>query len=208
LLAQQCQGCHSSPTSPMGGLRVDSRESILKGGARGPAIVPGKPTESLLLRAVRQTEALRMPPSGKLKDAEKEIEKFRAEKVLQAAAGLVESAEDVRGIAVVTGQVPDGTTPDDLRKLVLDVRGRLGSRPAVVAVAAASGERPVVVIATNEGSRELGLKAGELVRSAAKTLGGGGGGKDDVAQGGGTDNSAIPAALEEITRGVAAKVAA
>src|SRR5882724_2364721 len=61
LLAQQCQGCHSSPTSPMGGLRVDSREGILKGGARGPAIVPGKPTESLLLRAVRQTEALHMP---------------------------------------------------------------------------------------------------------------------------------------------------
>src|SRR6185436_4808494 len=70
LLAQQCQVCHSSPTSPMGGLRLDSREALLKGGAHGPAIVPGKPAESLLLRAVRHTEALRMPPSGKLKDAE------------------------------------------------------------------------------------------------------------------------------------------
>src|SRR5258706_2985239 len=70
LLAQQCQACHSSPTSPMGGLRLDSREALLKGGARGPAIVPGKPAESLLLRAVRHTEALRMPPSAKLKDAE------------------------------------------------------------------------------------------------------------------------------------------
>src|SRR2546426_2821312 len=70
LLAQQCQSCHSSPASPMGGLRLDSREAILHGGARGPAIVPGKPAESLLLRAVRHTEALRMPPSGKLNDAE------------------------------------------------------------------------------------------------------------------------------------------
>src|SRR6266446_6351637 len=52
------------------GLLLDSREGMLKGGARGPAVAPGKPTESLLLRAVRQTEALRMPPSGKLKDAE------------------------------------------------------------------------------------------------------------------------------------------
>src|SRR5260370_25419909 len=69
LLAQQCQACHSSPTSPMGGLRLDSREALLKGGARGPAIVPGKPAESLLLRAVRHTESLRMPPSGKMKDA-------------------------------------------------------------------------------------------------------------------------------------------
>ena len=70
VLARQCLGCHSSPASPMGGLRLDSREGMLKGGARGPAIVPGKPTESLLLRAVRQTDTLRMPPSGKLKEAE------------------------------------------------------------------------------------------------------------------------------------------
>ena len=54
----------------MGGLRLDSREALLKGGTRGPAIVPGKPAESLLLRAVRQDGTLRMPPSGKLKDAE------------------------------------------------------------------------------------------------------------------------------------------
>jgi alanyl-tRNA synthetase len=108
----------------------------------------------------------------------------------------------------VAHRAPEGASADDLRKLVLDVRGRLGSRPAVVAVAAASGGRPVVVIATNEGSRELGLKAGELVRAAAKTLGGGGGGKDDVAQGGGTDAAAIPAALAEIGRTVAAKAQA
>ena len=43
---------------------------MLKGGTRGPAMVPGKPAESLLLRAVRQSETLKMPPSGKLKDAE------------------------------------------------------------------------------------------------------------------------------------------
>ncbi|MCC6395240.1 MAG: DUF1549 domain-containing protein [Bryobacterales bacterium] len=70
VLARQCLACHSSPTSPMGGLRLDTREAILKGGSRGPAVSPGKPAESLLLSAVRQTGALRMPPSGKLKDAE------------------------------------------------------------------------------------------------------------------------------------------
>ena len=48
-----------------------------------------------------------------------------------------------------------------------------------------TGGRPLTVVATNEAARERGVKAGELVRTAAKTLGGGGGGKDDVAQGGG-----------------------
>ena len=49
--------------------------------------------------------------------------------------------------------------------------------------------RPVVLVATNEGAREAGVKAGALVRVAAGVLGGGGGGKDDVAQGGGQDQS-------------------
>ena len=55
----------------MGGLRLDSREGIEKGGSRGPAVVGGKPEQSLLIRAVRQADdKLRMPPAGKLKDAE------------------------------------------------------------------------------------------------------------------------------------------
>jgi cytochrome c553 len=70
VLVRQCLACHSSPTSPMGGLRLDSREGMLKGGAHGPAVVPGKASESLIVRAVRQFETLRMPPSGKLKDAD------------------------------------------------------------------------------------------------------------------------------------------
>ena len=70
VLVRQCLACHSSPTSPMGGLRLDTRESMIKGGTCAPAIVPGKPADSLILRAVRQPETLRMPPAGKLKDAE------------------------------------------------------------------------------------------------------------------------------------------
>lgn len=70
VLARQCLACHSSSASPMGGLRLDSREALLKGGSRGPAVIPGKPAESLLLKAVHQSGSLRMPPSGKLKDAE------------------------------------------------------------------------------------------------------------------------------------------
>src|SRR5258708_16538661 len=54
----------------MGGLRLDSREALLKGGKSGPAIVPGDPEKSLLIEAVRQTKALKMPKGGRLKAAE------------------------------------------------------------------------------------------------------------------------------------------
>ena len=63
VLAKNCFACHRQ--TAMGGLRLDSREAVLKGGNSGPAIVPGKPEESLLMKAVDQThERLKMPPSG------------------------------------------------------------------------------------------------------------------------------------------------
>jgi len=72
LLAAQCLGCHSAASQPiMGGLRLDSREHVLKGGGRGPSIVPGKPAESLLLQALRHTAGpLKMPPGPKMKEAD------------------------------------------------------------------------------------------------------------------------------------------
>jgi alanyl-tRNA synthetase len=60
-----------------------------------------------------------------------------------------------------------------------------------------------VVVATNQGARDRGIKAGALVRAAAQTLGGGGGGKDDLAQGGGTDASRTGEALGRIDAQVA-----
>ena len=130
---------------------------------------------------------------AKLKDAEKEIERFRAEKVL---AGRRRARRQRRRTSRASpwspAAVPDGTGADDLRRLVLDVRQRVtGGRPAVVALFTVAGGRPLTVIATNEAARERGIKAGELVRTAAKTLGGGGGGKDDVAQGGGQNPAAV-----------------
>jgi hypothetical protein len=69
ILAAQCYSCHTG--NKLGGLRLDSREALLSGGVSGPAITPGKPAESLLIRAVRQTEErLKMPMGGKLKPAE------------------------------------------------------------------------------------------------------------------------------------------
>ena len=69
LFARQCMACHSA-TAGMGGLKLDTRENLLKGGKRGPAVTPGKSDESILLRAVSHSADLKMPPSGKLKDSE------------------------------------------------------------------------------------------------------------------------------------------
>ena len=72
LLAEKCAGCHGG-TQPKGGLKLTSRADLLRGGDSGPAVVPGKPDESLLLKAVRYQDELRMPPKGKLTDQQIEV---------------------------------------------------------------------------------------------------------------------------------------
>jgi mono/diheme cytochrome c family protein len=62
-----CMGCHGD--AARAGLKLDSRESVLKGGKSGPALVPGDPQKSLLMQAVRQDhDTLKMPPAGRLSD--------------------------------------------------------------------------------------------------------------------------------------------
>lgn len=68
VLVESCQKCHG-PQKQESDLRVDSREALLRGGASGPAIVPGKPPESLLVEAIHQTGDYKMPPKSKLADA-------------------------------------------------------------------------------------------------------------------------------------------
>lgn len=69
ILATNCYGCHTN--SKMGGLRVDSAEALLKGGNKGPALVPGDPDKSLLIQLLRHTDPKqRMPMGMKLKDSE------------------------------------------------------------------------------------------------------------------------------------------
>lgn len=70
VLANKCYACHTE--SKLGGLRVDSRVALMEGGKSGPAVLPGRPEESLLVKAIQQTDPkLKMPMGGtKLKDNE------------------------------------------------------------------------------------------------------------------------------------------
>ena len=70
VLAEQCYGCHSAKAVTTGklkaGLQLDTREGVMLGGNRGPALVAGNPEKSLLVQALKQTGKLKMPPKKKL----------------------------------------------------------------------------------------------------------------------------------------------
>ncbi len=67
LLAKHCYECHSSESEELqGGLLVDSRPTMLRGGENGPSIIPGDADHSLLIKAVRYDDGTEMPPDEKL----------------------------------------------------------------------------------------------------------------------------------------------
>ena len=70
VLANHCQRCHG-PEKQSNGLRLDSAAAVRRGSDVGPVLVPGKPDESLLIKAVRHTDdMLKMPPKERLKPDE------------------------------------------------------------------------------------------------------------------------------------------
>lgn len=72
ILIRRCLGCHNEELKD-GGISFRDRASLLKGGGRGPAIVPGKPRASMLVVALRHEGELQMPPGPKLPSKEIQI---------------------------------------------------------------------------------------------------------------------------------------
>ena len=69
VLVRECYGCHSSKAGNVrGGLRLDTKERMLLGGATGPSVVPGDPEESWLYNAITHQDFV-MPPKRKLPQA-------------------------------------------------------------------------------------------------------------------------------------------
>jgi len=97
VLVENCYKCHSNATKKhKGNLLLDSQAGMRKGGDGGAAVVPGQPDKSLLLRALRYGEDLRMPPAGKLS----------AKIIADFEKWIAQGAQDPReGDAVVTQEV-------------------------------------------------------------------------------------------------------
>jgi alanyl-tRNA synthetase len=132
----------------------------------------------------------------RLKAAEKELDKARLANARAAAANAAAGAELIGKVRVVAQRMAAGMSGGDLRTLVGDIKGKLGSDPAVIALIA-EGEADTVpfVVAANPAAQDLGLRANELVKQFAAPVNGRGGGKADLAQGSGKGAAGIDAAL-------------
>ena len=146
------------------------------------------PSEEVPARVANLVERLRA--------ADKELDRMRLANARAAAANAAAGAEQIGKVRVVAQRMAGGMSAADLRTLVGDIRGKLGSDPAVVALIA-EGENDSVpfVVAVNPAAQDLGLRANDLVKPLSAAVNGRGGGKADLAQGSGKGAAGIDAAL-------------
>ena len=207
-----CGGTHVARSAQLGAVTLLSESSVAAGTRRVEGLVGLDAfrylaRERVLLNqvagVVKATQREEVPERvadvvAKLREAERQLERLRADAVLASAGSLHASAPVIGGVALVAAEAPDGTGVKDVRTLALDVRGRFGERPAVVVVAAATDGKVPVVIALTPAARERGLAAGAVLDLVKAQIGGGGGGKPDLAQGSGTDAAGLPRAFAAV----------
>jgi alanyl-tRNA synthetase len=208
-----CGGTHVSRSAEIGLVSLVGESSVGASNRRVEALVGMDAFRELAAERTivsQLSAALKAPKdqlsarvaelTANLKAAEKKIAAFETRALAERAPALAQTAAQVGAIALVSSAIGDAASADDVRTLALQVRDRLADRAAVVALGAIVGGRPTVVVATNDGARAEGAKAGVYAKAAAGVLGGGGGGRDDVAQGGGTDAGRLDEALGEVRR--------
>jgi alanyl-tRNA synthetase len=197
-----CGGTHARATGDIGLLKVVSEGGIASGVRRIDALT-GRGALAYMRdqeRTLRHVAQLLKTSFGDVPErveklieerraAEREIEKLHAAKRGAASSDLTAGAKEIGGVRVVAASV-DGVAGKELRNMVDDLRGKLGS--GVVLLAAENEGRLSLALGVTKDLTER-FRAGDLVREVANVVGGKGGGRPDFAQGGGED----PEKLEE-----------
>ncbi len=210
-----CGGTHVRRTGDIAFFKIASEESIAAGVRRivaytGPkAVEHAQRIEDELRRTAALLKAGAFEVAAKVEQAQRrarELERSLEEahsKLATAQSGdLAAKAVEVKGAKILAVKV-DGDAKA-LRELADKLRDRIGR--GVVALASEQDGKAVLLVAVTKDLTAV-LKAGDLVKEAAKLVGGAGGGKPDIAQAGGSDPAGIEKALAKVKELVAAALA-
>ena len=200
-----CGGTHLKSTAQAGLFKIVSEGGVAAGVRRiealtgkGALVDYDEVEEKLeniasVLKTTPQESLMRVETiSAELKAALKEIEQLKAKLASSSFDEVLENAEDVDGVRIVTGRF-DQLDMEALRNTCESLRSKAGT--GVVVLASALGGKVSFVAMATKDAVARGIHCGNIVKEAAKAAGGGGGGRPDMAQAGGKDVSKIDEAL-------------
>lgn len=210
-----CGGTHTQATGEIGLLKLVG-ESSVSSGVRRVEAVTGTGSLQLFRRdadvarvagqvvggdlSADTLQAKLAQSDEELKKLRRELEQMRMKSASAANADAAASAVEVKGIKVLARRV-DALDKSQMRNLVDELRGKLGSGVVVLGAATAEGKVSLITGVTKDLTSRV--QAGKIVGQIAAKVGGKGGGRPDLAEAGGSDASALDAALAAVPDAVA-----
>jgi alanyl-tRNA synthetase len=210
-----CGGTHTAATGEIGLLKLLGESAVSSGVRRveavtgtgslelfrrdadvakvaGQVIGAGEPNAAALQLKLSQHEE-------EMKKLRRELEQMRMKSASAATAGAAASAVEVKGVKVLARRVDAlGVSPEvksQMRNLVDELRGKLGSGVVVLGAATSEGKVSLIVGVTKDLTSRV--QAGKIVGALAAKVGGKGGGRPDLAEAGGSDVAALDGVLAQ-----------
>ncbi|MCA9068188.1 MAG: alanine--tRNA ligase, partial [Planctomycetaceae bacterium] len=205
-----CGGTHLTNTGQVGLCKIISEEPVAKGVRRIEAL-----TGRQALQKIRDTEELLQELVGLLKtpqpqdlprrveilqnelrDAKRELAKQTLKSVSGQVDELIEGAEVVDGVRIIT-HIAKGATRETLRDFADQLRSKGG--PAAILLGCEIEGKVALLAAVSKELIKKGVTANDCIKAAAKSVGGGGGGRPDLAEAGGKNPAGLPDAMKAAT---------
>ncbi len=202
-----CGGTHLTNTGQVGLCKIISEEPVAKGVRRIQAL-----TGKQALHKIRETEELLQELVGllktpqpqdlprrvetlqnELKDAKRELAKETLKSVSGQVDELIEQAEEVEGVKIIT-HIAKGATRETLRDFADQLRSKGG--PAAILLGCEIEGKVALLAAVSKELIQRGVTANDCIKAAAKPVAGGGGGRPDLAEAGGKNPAGLPEAMK------------
>ncbi|MDO4816196.1 MAG: alanine--tRNA ligase [Bacillota bacterium] len=210
-----CGGTHLDNTAKVSAFRIISESSVASGVRRIEAVTGKefiKIASEASLKLQQAADVLKTRPNelvaraeavvAEMRELRQTIDKMKAKAILGEAEQFLKDAKDINGLKVITLSI-EGIAAEDMRKLGDFLRDK---EEKVVALIAGVNEGKITFLAScGKEAVTKGVKAGDIIKTAAPICGGKGGGKPDSAMGGGSDVSKLPEALAAVESFVASK---
>ncbi len=202
-----CGGTHVSATGKIGMMRILSESSVAAGVRRIEAITGAKVEEMMdtvqdtlndLKALFNNTPDLRIAIRKYIEEntgLKKQVEEFAKEREATVKERLKASAKEIHGITVIKSVLP--LPANSVKNIAFQLRGEIVENMLFV-VGSVENDRPMLTVMVSDNLVAGGLKAGVLVKEAAKLIQGGGGGQPHFATAGGKNTDGLSAAVDKV----------